>query len=1567
MKRNRAVLQICAHVSHGGQLRGPQLFRSSSATCSERPMWVWGELASLIYAFLNHTTPTYSPSIMAVPIVQDDYKEDGWSDSSDSSDSVSDITSSEDGLAVPIADLETSATDFDADAMYDHLRRRLEQAGVFPRGFKVQPDTPDTADDSTAPPIPSLPYPSLFPHIASSVVQGDLKSWIASESVWLRLRLPSGLDNPYFVTSLLTKLVTSQPTIRMIPTILRQDGVGVGGTECLLMSLCHQLLSDRQANWDFPELLGELKLAVFGLNRTWRTALLWALLQCLLTQGNNKSVLLILSLPFENNLERNLRSSSLDRLLQLMESTDRSIKLLLLVGHNLWETFDQVNETFMAKCRTMEIDMYDTAVKEGILADMLSHFAATLGTRAVLGESREVILSAILQQFREPLSVLSASHALSFRPWLSRQQLTAGSGFQCDTDSILARIPMEDRLFVVDVLGILWYCARPLTLLELAEALTAGHPLSLAEENKLLDLEFDLCHSLAGLVHVQDGIIWFFPSCAAYSSGQKQLSLGGTVAWLDMGQAAEMRLALRCLRYISLSSNAIESVQLGDEAALDKKRPFLNYAATFWHYHYTRAIDSGGPDGEIRNLFHSEPNVINIWLMLQGSFYSSNLMVAIEEKPSAAHELSPLAIAQDFGVQLDDAMKIVDIVSHKLLALGKDIHGARSFSSMDRENLKVDNPTPNQPRNAFAYCDSTSLAQAAVYLPEGAFKLVQADQDILRNNAMLLLQTAVRQGNSALVNDCLRHITLDDEILSLLPCSSAPMESGWKPIIEALPVEERKLLKDGKTSQVGKNLLRGAIKYNQLRFFDFLMSCGFVFAQPDFMELLSVATEAGQTSTIKKLLGSHKSLPLTCAPNLDTPLHRASAHGFSEITQLLLARGASVLAKGSSQDTPVHVAANNGHLEVLQLLVKENSKTALIEVPSARSDYQGSADDTRERASESPEPSDTNDALEIENDSNSIPLEVAIRSGNEAIVSLLLRNTQRTTVLKRELLHIASRRENLDVLQLLLNDQEIEPNRKSGNEWYALEIACSVGSFDVAQMLIEHGAEAWPPDIETRDYPFARLAYIDDKTNAARIAKLLMSQPRPATSVLSSMLVYVADAATEMLIATLLDAGADKNATDSYKRTALHICAVNDNEAGLRMLLMRGADSSTVDIIGYSPLADATARAYLNIMQLLLERGERLSLDIAEGVLSRMTSRGMDETVEALKAILESQEELRGTKALNECFRVALRRNDSRLVSLLLDYGASNSYKSPRLRARYGSALHECAYYGNVKMARLLLDQPSEFSGSMVNNLAGQYYTPLIAAVSWDHQKLSEHSKKDELTKRRLLKQTKMVEFLISRGGKKLLMGGRYGTMLSAAVAMGEPKLVTYIVSKVGFDKTEVDDQGRNAAHIGSSMLNKRDNIGTLKLLPDELLWTKDKHGRLPLHFACGGQRLKVLQDLLVRDISEDKINQADDDGWTPLHWACRQWDISILRFLIKCGAKRDSRTLEQWTPWDVAVFHDNSDFAAALHRSDSDTEANDLVEKEGKRWSASCDSCLVSGERVCFETILCSRLTEGH
>ena len=312
---------------------------------------------------------------------------------------------------------------------------------------------------------------------------------------------------------------------------------------------------------------------------------------------------------------------------------------------------------------------------------------------------------------------------------------------------------------------------------------------------------------------------------------------------------------------------------------------------------------------------------------------------------------------------------------------------------------------------------------------------------------------------------------------------------------------------------------------------------------------------------------------------------------------------------------------------------------------------------------------------------------------------------------------------------------------------------------------------------------------------------------------------------------------------------------------------------------------------------------------------------------------------------------------------MLLEYDADANFESGN--RHHGNAIHECAYYGNLKMARFLLDHPGGIEGNKVDSLAGGYHTPLIAAVSWQYQE----SNKKKQVHRRLMKQRKMVKFLMERQGDPKIKGGVFGTMLNAAAASSEPELVTYVLDEVGFKVDEVDHEGRCAAHLASSSRNLQDTHNTLELLckradSSDLLWRADKHGRLPLHFACGGQRLQILWYLLSSTVSKDQIDQVDNDGWTPLHWACRQWDVLLVRYLVQGhGAKTDCSTNDGWTPWDVAVFHGNPDFASALGRKDDETLSNDALKGAGEQWPAVCDSCVVSRVSLSYVRLLRVRI----
>tara|TARA_R110002003_G_scaffold52_23_gene4563 strand:+ start:19919 stop:21244 length:1326 start_codon:yes stop_codon:yes gene_type:complete len=441
---------------------------------------------------------------MAASASSDTSVYDGWSDSSASIDSSeSHNSTSKDGLPATIAESETTETAFNTDDVCDLFRRWLEKAGVLPRNWKLRPGQTFDSDDAITPSSLSLslPYPSLFTHLASSVVQADLiKHWIVSrDKEYFRLHLPSGLDNPFFVTSLVTQLAESQPSLRVTPAILPHDGAGAGATERLLMSLCFHMLSSPNADWDFSELLGDIKDAFSGRNRCWRESLLWALLQCLLTTGEDKHLLLALSLPFDPNGADTFPLTTVKRLLRLTRSTERTIQIVLILEPG------RIHGSSIETSYTLNVNMADSTAKESLRIDMLSWLAAMPIRQPLLRVLGDEIVTALSQRLSQPLSIFSTLCALHNRQWLSEHQLTTDLALVCGTSSILTRTPEADRLLIVDSISVLRYCERPLAIRELADALAIAQcPSSVRQlkEKSPLDLEFDLRHSLSGLVHV---------------------------------------------------------------------------------------------------------------------------------------------------------------------------------------------------------------------------------------------------------------------------------------------------------------------------------------------------------------------------------------------------------------------------------------------------------------------------------------------------------------------------------------------------------------------------------------------------------------------------------------------------------------------------------------------------------------------------------------------------------------------------------------------------------------------------------------------------------------------------------------------------------------------------------------------------------------------------------------------------------------------------------------------------------------------------------------------------------
>ncbi|GAP93464.1 hypothetical protein SAMD00023353_13200050 [Rosellinia necatrix] len=1488
---------------------------------------------------------------MEGPRTPDSYTEGGWSspaeDDSSSSDSDRSVDSTSaaseqlistcEDLAEPVTEPTTAA--FKEADLLELLRRRLEHGGLLPHNWAFNINN---SDNAIAP--DNLPYPRLFQCLGKSVAQTDLlESWITSADTNLFcLQIPNGLHNPFLVTSIVNALAMLQPYLQVTAAIIGNDCsmLQQAPLEQLLMSLCFGLLSNGGlgSSWDYSEILGDLRDAFASLNNDWRESMLWTLLQYLLTNGENKHQVLALSFPIDSPNAQTFRPI-IEQLLHLAKSTERNIQIIILHSCDNNLTFDTPYRT--------TINMMDGGTQESLRTDISSWFDGAIRARPSLRTLREQILLPLLRQLDQPLVAFSALYALQNRPWISEYQLMAGHTLLGSMDLLLQRIPECDRPLAADVLGILCYCSRPLRTTELAEALFTAQYLSSITESKerlIINIEFDLRQMLPGLVYIESDLVWSLFSHLTCSSAQDQRSPEKTPAWLDLGPNAEMRLASICLRYISSWSqlNTVEGVPNVSKNNVDKQGYFLNYATFFWFHHYSRAHQRGASGKEIVQLLQDKPGLIQLWFDLQCAFEPLRIRVTDQVKVAGTSWFSPIHMAREFDIEIHDAIAVVNMASQTLTAMENDLPSAMALSRWHFRCQMAET-------NALAWIEENkiqlnpkSLTQAFAIIPKTAFDLLLASQDGIKQNASLVLSTAIRQGDSLIVEECLRHMNPDIQSITAI---SSPLEGRWVSVLQAVLGHELKHLNDEQMIRTTGGLLCKAVKYNQLELVGLLLNYDLNLAQLESEDILSVAAETGNLDVVQQI-SSRKAA-------INAALHTASNYNFLNISRFLLANGASVTRKGNRRATPVHVAAKAGHFDMVQLLITANGERL--------TDNQSGLSEDKKQHLHSPKELVGNlntgdDVLEIEDGDGYLPIEVAIISQHEAIVELLLENTRMSTILSREFLHIATRYKNIKLVRRLLKMPGFNPSRQDKKGRTALEIACVMGSVAIAQELLERGAMPWPAK-NGPFYALMNLSHTKDKPAALSIAHLLTSgNHKPDKCVLNSLLLDAAGNTDIMII--LLDAGADINyATKSLNRTCLHKCARYNYENTTRVLLMRGAARNLIDSHGDSPLADATSKRHLNIMRLLLEAGERYPLNGTGCPLVRLTQGG---EIASLEVILKHQEEFRGAQVLSECFHVALRNNDFKIVLLLLDYDA-NPY-SESTRRRYGNAINECAYYGNIKMARALLSHPSKVGDNTVNSETGQYYTPLIAAVSWQHSQQRVSANKERLN-RRLTKQRKMIDYLIREGGNPKAVGGRYGSMLNAAAAGGKPELVAYILDKIGFKIDEIDHEGRNAAHMASSSLNVSDRVDVLRLLSEriggpQLMLTPDDHGRLPLHFACGGQRLDVFIYLL-REHNQGKINFPDKDGWTPLHWACREWDVLFVRLLVEAGAKTDCVDNNGWTPWDVAVFHDNTGFAFELGRQSFEPDKNGVVKKEAVRSAARCDSCQVSKKFPQFEVMI--------
>ncbi|KAK6355546.1 hypothetical protein TWF696_004645 [Orbilia brochopaga] len=1490
----------------------------------------------------------------------------------------------------PTVDTGTEAKDLKIISLRDFLRDILLAGGVFPPG----------PSDSQS------PFNNLGKHIWS---RPAISEWLASrQNDCLLLQVPSGLQNPLFFACLGVDLGPPGPNPQTAIVVLGYDnGKLQSYSEYLLASLCYQVILANVALDDVSlDIVHDLGVAFKGYNYDWRETMLWLLLQKLLTLWKNDQRVFIVCLPPDFRSQECL--ATLQRLVDFTKATERNIKTLVVLGASQTAGLD--------KPQSLTVDLEDKEIKAVLVADVKSWLGDVAKSHPYLErtELNEELCSTIDRYLGQPLLLLSYLQTLRNRTWISKAQLRADSDLLSTpgrylASIILPRIPAGDMFLVGNALGFMSRSCRPLTTTELAAALSVARlspDSEHLEDHLLLDIDFDSRHSLAGLVHIENARIWPLPSLLApsedailnsyHADGDGPLAEhlpAAMVSWLQKDPVLDMNLAFVCLRYISIYAEQQAPSANFDYSNVAERWPFLDYAVRFWHGHYSRARREGVLVEKVQQLIDRMPGIIQSrWRALHAVIPTwAPRIYDFKGGQAAEHHIS-----EKFNLENPDHFSVASLAARLISVMDGNESSANIWSTW----VLYRNPDISAPgwlSNTASSHNPSSVMKAFSYAPDHTFQLLLATPEFVQQNVRAILEVAIQQGALSIVEYCLGLLTLDEKLVLEMPLASC-VRGGYMPILQKL-VAHWPSSDDQLKNTLGNRLLREAVQYGHHEIIDLLLTstCTFELDANADDDILLSASRTGRFDIVQRLISKRPALPTrTRAPGPETSLHCASSNNYVRIAELLIRSGAAIKTPDRQEDTALHMAARFGHLEVVRLLVKTaEENAALIE----STQEEGTPSEQRDARPDT-------EILVSENSNDWIPVEEAISRGHEETTSFLLRKTPSEVLTTRGLLHIAIRPGQLGTLKRILelgiidmNSTESGRHRMYDRGRTPLHTACSMGHVEIVRELIERGANPWGRDIYSNP-PIEQVKYIK-KEKGVEILKLLLAH-RPKDESLEPCLFTAAKGGETEWAALLLDAGADKDYIGRDQESVLHAAIYGGKEEMIRLLLMRHVNVHTFDRFGDPPIKDAARFSYIGIVkllldagasmiikkglgenattannfkssllywaaiyprndvvELLLQRGERFPLDGDDCPLRNLVQQRLAST---LGVIFEHQKEFKGSPLLADCFHIALRNDDISTMALLLDNGADPNARVP---PAFGTALHECAYYGNIRMTRALLDRPELFS---VNQHDGPEHTPLIAAVTRPYPKDTRPRVARRKAKRRLIRQKLMIQFLIGQGGDPKIPGGRHGNMLNAAAACGFPDLIEYVLDELGFELTQLDNEGRSAAHLACIRIpyapERLELISDRAPVSEKAPWAADKHGRTPLHFASSHSSPTALQFLLDEPQFSKALNQPDNDGWTPLHWACRQWNVPIVQMLVENGAKLDVRTKKDrwtdgWTPWDVAVFHRNrnSTFADALGVPMDEPAA---VE-EGVRTSASCDSCFVSIYGIRHKCVQCT------
>ena len=456
---------------------------------------------------------------------------------------------------------------------------------------------------------------------------------------------------------------------------------------------------------------------------------------------------------------------------------------------------------------------------------------------------------------------------------------------------------------------------------------------------------------------------------------------------------------------------------------------------------------------------------------------------------------------------------------------------------------------------------------------------------------------------------------------------------------------------------------------------------------------LTLAADSGHTETVRYLVG----LPEVDVNHRDfdgyTALHYMSREGDADVVQLLINAGADIATENVYGRSPLHCACESGQLDVVKKLVGAgagvcdtvnggdtcltvaaeygHTKTVryLVGLPEVDVNHRDGDNDTVLHYMSGEGDADAVQLLidagadiEMKNCDGCSPLHYACESGALDVVKKLVRagagvcvtdNNGRTCLT----LAVYSNCGHTETVRYLVGLPEVDVNHRDGDNNTALHWAVEQNHTDIAQLLIDAGA-----DIEMKNCDGCSPLHCACDSGALDVVKMLVEAGagvRDTDNGGSTCLTLAASCGCTETVRYLVGLPeVDVNHRDSDNNTVLH-CASGEGDADVVQLLIDAGADIEMKNSGSSPLHCACQSGVLKIVKMLVEAGAGVCATNNDGdtCLTIAAYFGHTETVRYLVGLPEVDVNHRDANN-NTALHLAVEQNHTDVVQLLIAAGA---------------------------------------------------------------------------------------------------------------------------------------------------------------------------------------------------------------------------------------------------------------------------------------------------------------------